>query len=975
MFKSPLNRRSQSTQRAPGSTAAGSRSRPASGRRQFISPSTRRSLIAAAVIAVIGIVIFGTSTFWINWWWFGSVGYRSVLVTRYLAQFGMFIAFGLVAGGFFLANAVFALRRTRAALAAASGRPASGLIDRILLPLIIAGAAVVFVIAGSTGWSNWNAVLLFVNAGDFGVSDPVYDRDAGFYIFALPILQLLRSSLTLLVFVTAVSVALVYAIRLGVDPRNIRRIPRLMRTHVLALVGGLLLLLGGSFWLANYELVYSDRGVVFGASYTDVNVQRWANWIMVVLSAGIAGLLVMNAFVQRVRWLVAAMAAWAVLAVVLVIFIPAAVQQAVVNPSEFQRESAYIGNNIEMTRAAYGLDDVTTRELPGVTAPTAAEIAANPDTIDNIRLWDYRVIQETYQRNNALAPYYVFTDVDVARYQIDGEVQQVLMSARELDINGLPENAQTWTNTHLTYTHGYGVVASPVNGVSQGGQPAYLVSGIPPEGTGPLTIDRPQIYFGESTDGWVILNSNEAEFDGLIGGSDAAVVPYAGEAAGSIDLGNSVSRLISAVYLRDRNVFLSGSISGESRLVLRRDIVERVETIAPFFSYDADPYLVVADGQLYWILDGYTSTDRFPNATRVDGVNYLRNSVKVVVDAYDGTISFYRTGTADPIADAYAEIYGDLFTPISEAPPAIAVHFRYPERLFNIQAEAMAAYHVTDPKLYYDGEERWAIAQEQVRGEVQQMEPYYVTLTLPEEQVADFTLMLPFTPGGRATGQNNQNMTAWMAARTDGEGGPRLVIYRFPRQVSIDGPRQVEARIDQDPEISSQLTLWSQSGSEVIRGNLLVIPLETGNLYVQPLYLRAAESEAGFPEVQRVIVATTDRVVMRPTFAEALAAVVDPAASTAGAIEGAPSNDVTDVSDVADQVVATVEAVPSPVGTQEAGVDGDLASQALAAFQRAQDAQERGDWSVYGQELATLQGILENMAGDAGAAPIATPST
>jgi len=330
-------------------------------------------------------------------------------------------------------------------------------------------------------------------------------------------------------------------------------------------------------------------------------------------------------------------------------------------------------------------------------------------------------------------------------------------------------------------------------------------------------------------------------------------------------------------------------------------------------------------------------------------------------------VTFYRTDTSDPIADAYDDIYGDLFTPIDAAPASIAAHFRYPERLFVIQSEAMAAYHVTDPKLFYDGEERWAIAQEQVRGEVAQMEPYYVTLTLPGEQAADFTLMLPFTPGGRATGQNNQNMTAWLAARTDGEGGPRMVIYRFPRQVTIDGPRQVEARIDQDPEIASQITLWNQAGSEVIRGNLLVIPLESGNLYVQPLYLRAAQSEAGFPELQRVIVATTDRVEMRPTFAEALAAVVGPGVS--GPEVDSPAPQTSEEADGSIPPAATAEAGGAP-----GGAGTDLADGALAAFERAQAAQQRGDWATYGEELANLQAILEEMAGQSVAAPEATPS-
>ncbi len=935
----------------------------------MISPSTRRSLIAAGVIAAIAIITVGTSAFWVNWWWFGSVGYRSVLVTRYIAQFGMFFAFGIFAAAFFLANTIAALRRSRTALADQTGRPSAGTIDRILGPLLLAVAAAIFVIGGISGWRHWNEVLLFIFGRDVGVNDPVYGRDAGFYMFALPVFQLLRSSLTVLLFATAIAVAAVYTIRLGVNPRNLRSAPRLMRTHVLALVGGLILLFGTSFWLANYELVYSTRGVVFGAGFTDVNVQRWSNWILVILSFVIAGLLVMNGFVRQIRLLIAAVVAWAILAVVLGVVVPAIVQQAVVNPSEFQREEAYIANNIEMTRAAYELDDVTTRELSGTSAPTQADIDANPETIENIRLWDYRVIQETFQRNNALAPYYLFYDVDVDRYQAGQGVQQVLLSARELDIEGLPENAQTWTNTHLTYTHGYGVVVSPVNGVSQGGQPEYIVSSIPPDGTGPFTIDRPEIYFGESTDGWVILNTDEAEFSGLIGGqsAEAEVEQYSGEAAGSISMGNSVSRLISAVYLRDRYVFLNGSINEDSRLVLHRDIVERVEMIAPFFSYDPDPYLVIADGRLVWILDGYTSSDLFPNATRVQGVNYLRNSVKVTIDAYDGTVTFYRTNTSDPIADAYDDIYGDLFTPVAEAPASVAVHFRYPERLFIVQAEAMAAYHVTDPKLFYDGEERWAIAQEEVGGEVGQMEPYYVTLTLPEEQAADFSLMLPFTPGGSATGQNNQNMTAWMAARTDGEGGPRMVVYRFPRDVTIDGPRQVEARIDQDPEIAAQITLWNQAGSEVIRGNLLVIPLESGNLYVQPLYLRAAQSEAGFPELQRVIVATIDRVEMRPTFDEALAAVVNP--TVAGTEVNGAGPEPPEDSDDSVPAVAT----PEP-GTGSSEVTGDLADQALAAFERAEAAQQRGDWAAYGEELATLQVILEQMADEAVQSSQATPA-
>jgi uncharacterized protein len=922
-----------------------------------ISPSTRRMLITAGIFGVLALFVFGTASFWINWWWFESVGYRSVLATRYIARILAFAALALGGGAIFLGNASFALRRTsRTRQAPAPTRPVqSRPTDRLILPLLLVATLLVAFLAGGAGWRNWETIWLWLQAETFDRSDPVFGRDVGFFVFTLPVLDLLRGTLTWVLFASLVAVTLIYAVRLGVEPRNWRNVPRQMRTHVLGLLGALLLLVGAGFWLASYELAYSTRGVVFGAGYTDANIQRWANNLLALLTVGVAALLLLNAFVNRVRLLLLSVAAWAVLAVVLTVLLPPMIQQTVVEPSEYSRERPFIENNIAETRAAFGLDQVTERDLDGQTVPTAEQLAAHPQTIENIRLWDYRVAIQTYQQAQTFDPYYVFLDVDVDRYLVDGEIVQVLISARELDVDGLPENAQTWTNRRLSYTHGYGVVVGPVSGVSLGSLPTFLVKDIPPDGTGPFLIARPEIYFGEGDPLWVIVGSTQDEFTGLPGEAGIEPIRYDGAAAGSIGVGGTLSQLMAAVYFGDRNILLSGSVTGESRLLFRRNVVERARTIAPFLTYDPDPYLVIADGRLVWVIDAYTTTDRFPHASRYGGVNYIRNSVKVVVDAYDGTTTFYRTDVVDPIADAYAGVYGDLFVPVADAPEAIAAHFRYPELLFSLQTEAFASYHVTDPRFFYDGQERWTIAQEEVGGQILPIEPFYVTLALPEEQANDFTLIRPFTPGGS---QARQNMTGWMAARLDGENGPRLVVYKFPRQSLVLGPRQIEARIDQDPEISSQLTLWSQSGSEVIRGNMLVIPIESGLIYVQPLYLRATGTEAAFPELREVIVATSEQVAMRPTLDEALAAVVRPGTSTTGGIEAEP-----------DDGAETTEP-PSAEST-------DLAAQALAAYERAQAALERGDWATYGAELAAMEAILRQLAGEAaapGATPEATPT-
>ncbi len=909
-------------------------------------------IVAAVVILALVIGLSVTAGFWVNWWWFESVGYRSVLVTRYAAQALAFVVGGLLAGAFFAVNWGYALRRGRTGI----GVPGRGGASRLLrFPLwVLTGA--VFLVAGVAAANRWPIWLLWFRSREFGVSEPIFDRDAGFYVFVVPALAALHRGALALVLATAIVVAVVYAVSFGVSRVNWRRPPRPALTHLLALVGGLLLLVAAGYLLANYGLLFSRRGVVYGPGYTDASVVRWANYALALLSAAAAALLLLNAFVRRLTWLLAAFGAWAVAALVLGAVVPAVVQQTVVEPNELSRERPYIANNIALTRAAFDLERAETRTLSGAGEPDPAALSPETPTFDNIRLWDYRIVRQTFQQLRSFVPYYVFPDVDVDRYEVDGRLRQVLVAARELDVDGLPATAQTWGNEHLSYTHGYGVVVSPVSEATAQGLPRFFVSSIPPEGTGALAIERPELYFGEVPGSWVAVNTRVREVSGIQ--NETAAEPYAGAARGSIGLGSYVRRLVLALELRDRRVLFSDQLTGDSRVLLRRAIRERAETIAPFLSYDPDPYLVIADGRLVWVIDAYTTTDRFPYATPVEGLSYVRHSAKVTIDAYDGTVTFYRTGAADPIADAYGEIFGDLFRPIAEAPPAVAEHFRYPERLFDLQAEAYENYHVTDPVAFYNGDERWAIAREEAEGatrretEVRRTEAYYVTLPLPGESEAGFGLVLPFTPNAR------QNMTAWMAGQTDEAGVPRLVVYRFPLQSNIFGPQQVENAINADPEISTQISLLGDAGSRVILGNLLVIPIGETVLYAQPFYVQATGTAGAQTELQYVILATNERVVMRPTLEAALEALR--AGGAAVAPPAAPERGV---------------AGTAPATGAEASA---LAEQALAAYERAEAALAAGDWALYGEEQAALEEILRRLVGTMpvpaeDAAPAATP--
>jgi uncharacterized membrane protein (UPF0182 family) len=928
----------------------------------------RMLIMAGALIALfIGASI--TAPFWINWLWFGSMGYRSIIVTNYTGVILNFLVGGLLAAGIFIVNVRFAVRNTRnewGLREGSVGRFSKSALN--FLGLVFGGVLFVFV-----GWISkdfWRDVWLAMRADEFGIVDPTFNRDVSFYVFTLPVLKGVQNSLMWIVGITIVAVALVYLVRLGVRFGKWDDVPMVALRHLSGLACAMLLLIAFGYVLRNFELVYSTRGVVIGPGFTDVNIVRPLNWMMAFFSAATAIGLLSGIVLRTPRWLVGLLGGWFVLAVLVTPLLPVLVQQFLVEPNEFRREEQYIARNIDMTLAGFALDDVEVTELTGQDPIVPAELSADEPPLSNVRVWDYRVVQPVYQQLQTFVPYYEFDDIDVDWYMIDGQPVQVLISARELNIDGLRENARTWTNRRLAYTHGYGAVVSPVSQVSGDGWPVMTVSGIPPVGPPELAIDRPEIYFGELPQEWIITNTDQTEFTGIDESLDAG--GFEGTPAGSISLGNPFTRALAGLTLGDRNVFVSGQLTGDSRLVMTRSVVDRAERIAPFFSYDEDPYLVIADGELYWIIDGYTSTDRFPQATRYDGVNYLRNSVKVVVNAYDGDTTFYRTAEADPIADAYGEVYGDLFTPVAEAPASISQHFRYPEREFRLQSDVWSTYHVDSARTLYDGDDQWIVAQQELDGTTQPVEPYFVTQQLPNESETEFALTVPFTPGG---GQARQNMTAWFAGTADETGATRLRQYRYPRQVTVFGPTQIDAQIDQDPEISQQITLWNQSGTEVIRGNMLVIPVNDAMLYIQPLYLQSRDSAAAAPKLVRVIVATDEQVVMRPTLPEAIAALADPDAATVGEIEDVPDA-VTETVPVDQEAESDPAEVSSPPSGDFAGMtEGELADEALASFDRAQAALQTGDFATYGEEQDRLGQILEALTALDGEPPEATPES
>ena len=838
----------------------------------------RRAISIAVIVIVACFVILGLTTdFLVDWTWFSAIGYTGVFWTILSGKAVLFLAVFAMSALLLWVNGSLAFRFARrqrhvypvhfereAGVAPTLPELLELMSRRLPWRLLIPGiAGVLAILVAAAEVSNWEVFLRFFYQVPYGESDPLYGKDIGFYLFSLPAYVVLKNWLLLTLVLSVVVAGAVYWVHGDIEFNEQRRsISPAVITHGSALLGLFFAVKAWSYGLDRFLLLYGDNGVVVGASYTDVHIALPVLWLLVGLAAIAALAAWANMWVRTYKLPVAGAVLVFGSSLVLALMFPALFQLVFVKPNELQLEKPYIQRNIDLTQQAYNLHQISVKPFPVEQSLTFQTLQANQATVDNIRLWDWQPLMDTYGQLQEIRTYYKFHDVDVDRYRLDGAYQGVTLSARELKPALLPPNAQTWVNRHVLFTHGNGAVMSPLARKTAEGLPIFYLEDIPPVATGGPPIDEPRIYFGEETDDYVIVKGSTPEFD-YPKGTDNVYATYAG--AGGVAVGGIARRALFAWYFKDLNLLLSSYITGDSRIMFRRTIQDRVRTIAPFLRLDRDPYLVISEGRLFWMQDAYTTSRYFPYAQRLPGseLNYIRNAVKVVIDAYNGTVRFYVADPSDPIIATYQRIFPRLFEPLAAMPQDLQKHIRYPEDLFFIQAQVYRTYHMKSAEVFYNREDLWQFPRQPTGGEGATMAPYYIIVRLPGEPQAEFLQMLPMVPSQR------QNMIAWLAARSDPPDYGKLIVYEFPKDKLVYGPFQIEARINQNTEISQQLSLWNQMGSRVIRGNLLVIPIENSILYVSPLYLRAETGQ--LPELKRVIAAYGDHVVMDETLAGALA--------------------------------------------------------------------------------------------------------
>jgi uncharacterized protein len=910
----------------------------------------RRFGVPIAVIVLL-FALGRITSILVDWAWFSSIGYAGVFWTVFATKAALFVVVFAVSTLLLLANASLAYRfasRPRLSLPAvfdpgvASFRASSGpwagsyalqpspLVWRLII-LIIALVLGLLIAMGESG--RWDLVLRFLYQAPYGRSDPLFEKDIGFYLFSLPLYVAVKNWMLWVLALASLMAGSIYFLHddISLDsPRWSVSPPAI--AHGSALIGLFFAIKAWAYALDRYLLLYGDNGVVVGASYADVHVELPALWLLIVLAAVAAIVAWMNVRLRRLRFVVAATVVVFGGSILFAGIAPALFERFYVKPNELQLERPYLQRNIALTREAYNLGQITVKPFPAEQDLTFQSLKQDSGTVNNIRLWDWQPLLDTYAQLQEIRTYYRFLNVDVDRYHLDS-YQQVTLSARELDPSLLAPNAQTWVNLHLLFTHGNGVVMSPVTEKSAEGLPIFYLKDIPPAAAGGPEISEPRIYFGQSASGFVIVKGSTPEFD-YPKGSDNAYARYDG--ADGVAIGGFASRSLFAWYFGDVNILLSDYLTGDSRIMLHRNISDRAETIAPFLELDRDPYMAVSEGRLYWIQDAYTTSEWFPYSQPApDGgdINYIRNSVKIVIDAYNGTVNFYVADAADPIVATYRRIFPSLFKPLDAMPPDLQKHIRYPEDLFTIQALEYRAYHMDVPEVFYNREDLWQFPREPAApdgpsGGGARMAPYYIMMRLPGETETEFFLMLPMAPSQR------ENMIAWLAARCDLPEYGKLIVYEFPKEKLVYGPFQIEALINQNTEISQQISLWNQMGSRVIRGNLLVVPIENSILYVSPLYLRAQSGQ--LPELKRVIAAYGDRVVMEETLPAALAALFK---------ESAP-----------------LPALAAPAGPSGAGAANARAREALADYERAIDRLKAGDWAGFGAALDALRPLLEELS-------------
>jgi len=770
--------------------------------------------------------------------------------------------------------------------------------------------------------ASWEKILIYFNRTSFGVTDPIFNKDIGFYMFSLPFLEFVRNWLFFSLTIITVVVGAIYVVKRAITLENKKIIMDApVKLHLSLLIGIILILKSGEYWLNTFKILYSTRGIIFGAGFTDVHANLLALRILMILALACAAIFFITAKKQDLKLPVIGLAVLLGVSALMGSVYPEIIQRAVVLPNESTKERPYIANNIKYTRMAYGLDDIREEEFPVKEEITFGDIEKNEETIRNIRLWDWRPIKQTLRQIQAIRLYYDFNSVDIDRYHFNGNYQQVMVSPRELDSLKIPEQARTWINEHLTYTHGYGVVVNPVNKVSGEGLPLLLVKDIPPVSSVNMEVKRPEIYYGEITKNYVIVGTKAKEFD-YPKGDENVYSTYSGN--GGLPISSLWRRILFSIKYSNPQILLTTNFTKESKIMIYRNIQQRVNKVAPFLGYDKDPYIVVSkEGKLFWIQDAFSISKNYPYSTPLKGYfNYIRNSVKVVIDAYNGSMDFYIIDKKDPLIQVYAKMFPKLFKDFDKMPQDLKEHIRYPKDLFQVQAELYSTYHMIDPDVFYNKEDYWNIPNEIYAENEIKMEPYYIVTKLPKHDREEFILMTPFTPASK------NNMIAWLAAKNDQPDYGNLIVYKFPKEKLIFGPMQIEARIDQDSEISQQLTLWGQKGSTVIRGNLLVIPIEESIIYVEPLYLRAEKGE--IPELKKVIVSNGTDVVMGNSLEDALGKIF----------------------------IETYKMGEINVSGDEKTLK-DLIREAGEYYQNAQQFSREGNWSGYGEELNKLEQVLK----------------
>jgi len=901
-----------------------------------IATKYRRILIGIVVLGCLLWAAGKLAVLYADYLWFDSLGYTSVFTTELWAKVWLGAAAFLVTGLWLGGNTYLAARLSPGRYLEIKGLPWVIPSPRLKRLLAVAGGVAIVLVAygfAKAAVDLWYPVLQFLNREAFAWRDPVLGYDAGFYVFVLPMLGAIKNYVFLMAVLGLGGAAGAYFVG-GAIGWPYARMTRSSVVHLAALAALLLAAVAFGYWLDRFDLLFSSRGAVFGAGYVDAHVRMIAYGLMAAVSLATAAAVLVAGLAARRKVGYVAVGVLAVCHVATVVSYPAVVQRFDVEPNELVREMPYLENNIKATRFAYNLADVEVKPYPAIGTLTLADVRRDQGTFESIRLWDWRVLLATYNQIESLRPYYHFNDVDVDRYAVDGRYRQVTLAVRELEPSLLNPDSRTWVNLHLLYTHGYGLCVSPVNAVTPEGLPELWIRNIPPQSRVDLQAPQPAIYFGELTHTYVFVRTTQKEFDYPLG-DENRYAEYAGVAGVPA---NSLSRqLLFAYYFGDWNILLTDSFTADTRVLWARQVRQRVRRLAPMLEFDHDPYPVIHEGRLVWIIDGYTRTDLFPYSARVGGsaggANYIRNAVKAVVDAYDGRVTFYVADPDDALIRVAGRIFPALFRDLAQMPPALRAHLRYPNDLFEIQAEQYLAYHMTDPRIFYNKEDLWQRPNHVYEGHTQPIQAYYFIMTVPGQPQPEYILMLPFTPAGK------DNMVGWLAGRCDGKEYGKLLCYTFPKDHLVFGPNQIEARINQNDQISPLLTLWNQHGSRVVRGNLIVIPAGDSIFYVEPLYLKS--ENAAIPELKRVIVAYQDRVAMKNTLDEALAEVFGESPPAGKPLPAKPSE---------------TPAPPSPA-------TGPLGARALELFEKAQKQIRDGDWAGYGATMQELGKVLREMTG------------